>query len=117
MKHMTQKILLALCFVGAASGTSFAMDMNDEIELIRTNIQADRKAIVATNMNLTGTESAAFWPVYNNYQVARNKVNDRKVKLITDYAISYNNMTDVHAKAMPAELLDIEKEKIKIQQS
>jgi hypothetical protein len=88
-----------------------------EIELTRSVIQTKKKIIVATNMPLTEQESEAFWPVYNDYQQALRKVNDRSVKLIEGYARDYLTLTDEKAKEMLNEFLDIESEKVKLKKS
>jgi hypothetical protein len=60
-------------------------------------------------MQLTEGESRAFWPVYNEYVQELRKVNDRRVRLITDYATTYENLTEMQAKAFLKEAVEIEK--------
>ncbi len=89
-------------------------DLNDTFEMIRTVIRAERKAVVANNLQLSGEESQAFWPVYNDYINALTKVNDRRLKLITDYAANYETLTDEQAKSLLTESLDIESAELKL---
>ena len=49
--------------------TLMAADWSD-IALTRADIQKDRQAIVAKFMNLTESQSQAFWPVYRDYRSA-----------------------------------------------
>jgi Spy/CpxP family protein refolding chaperone len=58
----------------------------DEIELTRAVIKAQKKQIIAKNMNLTSDEEDQFWAMYQEYQDKMDTVSDRRVKLITDYA-------------------------------
>jgi len=95
-------------------------DMAGEIELLRSVAQTERKAIVAQAMILTDQESTAFWPVYNDYRAAMAKVNDRLVKVVTDYAAVRNTMTDEQAKTLlndhikfEQDLLNVRKKYIK----
>ena len=37
------------------------------MEILRQKIKADKKLVVAANMNLTEAEAKAFWPVYDAY--------------------------------------------------
>ena len=117
MKRAIQVLLLGFCSIGTVVGTAYAGSINDEIELMRTDIQADRKVIIANTMQFSRQESEIFWPLYNDYQLARNKVSDRKVKVIRDYAEHYDDLSDAQAKAMLAEVLDIEKANIKLKQA
>ena len=72
----------------------------DNGQLVREKLQADKKLAVAQGLALTVAESTAFWPVYNNYQTDQGKVLDRLLGVITDYAGSYQNMTDTTARRL-----------------
>ena len=43
-----------------------------------------RRDIVQANMLLTESESTQFWPLYDQYRAERQKIGDRKVRLISD---------------------------------
>ena len=40
----------------------------DNMQILRDKIRADKKLVVATNMELTESEAKGFWPVYDAYQ-------------------------------------------------
>ena len=67
------------------------------IQLMRQDIRAQRKKIVAANMPLTETEATKFWPLYDRYIGETIKVNDARYALIKEYAQNYSNMTDAQA--------------------
>ena len=47
---------------------SFAQDKRaDNMEILRDKIKADKKLVVATNMELTESEAKNFWPIYDQY--------------------------------------------------
>lgn len=113
--------VVGLFILGLAMGTSvFGQGryelFKDEIKLTRAVIQTERKAIVQENMILSEEERQKFWPLYNHYRAAMSTVNDRKVRLITDYADSYvnRNLSDEKALALLNEFLAIEKDKLKV---
>lgn len=89
-------------------------DLNDEIEMLRSMAQTERKALIAEGMQLSPAESQAFWPVYNDYRAELVKVGDRRVKLITDYAASYETLTDEQAKTLLKQSFDIQDETVRI---
>ena len=95
---------LVLALLAAVSP---AQEINDEIELTRAIIQTQRQAIVTAAMQLSGEESEAFWPLYREYREAMRKVDDRSVKLITDYSESFDTMSDEIAQEMLKEFLGI----------
>jgi hypothetical protein len=83
----------------------------DNMQILRDKIKADKKLLVAANMELTESEAKAFWPVYEQYQQQLANFNQRIVKLIETYAAAYrsNSLTDEEAKRLIGELVAIEK--------
>ena len=67
------------------------------IQLMRQDIRAQRKKIVAASMPLTETEATKFWPVYDRYIAETIKINDVRFALIKEYAANYRNITDAQA--------------------
>ncbi len=82
----------------------------DNMQLLREKIKADKKLLVATNMELTESEAKGFWPVYEEYQKDLAAINQRTVKLIESYAADYrtNTLTDEQAKKLIDEFVAIE---------
>jgi len=70
------------------------------IQLMRQDIRAERKKIVAANMPLTETEATKFWPLYDRYIGETVKVNDARYALLKEYAQNYSNMTDARADSL-----------------
>ena len=62
----------------------------------------------ATGMNFTDKEGAAFWPIYQQYEYERSKLDDRRAAVIKQYTQKYPNLTDAQAKAMADQMLDCE---------
>ena len=85
-----------------------------DVEVTRADIQADRKAVVAANLPLTDAQGAAFWPLYQEYRGEMSKVGDRTIKLVTNYAESYDTLTDVQATTLMTEHLAIQRDIVKI---
>jgi len=82
----------------------------DNMQVLREKIKADKKLLVATNMELTESEAKGFWPVYEEYQKDLAVINQRIVKLIESYAADYrtNTLTDEKAKKLIDEFVAIE---------
>ena len=80
----------------AAAAPSFAQ--NDIIELLRSDIATQKKAIMTQAMSMTEAESEVFWPIYNEYQNELRKIGDERVALIKQYADNYDSMSDEMAK-------------------
>jgi hypothetical protein len=91
----------------------------DNMQIMRDKIKADKKLVVASNMELTESEAKAFWPVYDQYQKDLGAINERIVKMIKSYADAYNakSMTDDGAKKLIAEFVAIEKAEAAMKES
>jgi hypothetical protein len=99
---------------------AFAQDRPaDTMQLVREKVRADKKLLVAQNMGLSESEAKAFWPVYEGYQKDLDRIYERMGKVIGDYAKAYNanTLTDEQARAMNAEVLDIEEAEGKLARS
>lgn len=101
-------LLLALAHPAASQVNPAFADVSDEIEMIRSLVRIERKAAVEQGMQLAPAESQAFWAVYNEYEAERTRVNDRAVKVVTDYAAAYPEVGDARAQALLDESLDAE---------
>lgn len=85
-------------------------DFAPAIAELRQEAGQDRRNIVRANMLLTETESARFWPLYDEYRAERQKIGDRRVRLITDFLAEEHSMSEDEARALATEDFAIEKD-------
>jgi hypothetical protein len=88
-----------------------------DIAADRASIQADRQAIVAEALPLTDDQAKAFWPMFREYRGEMEKLGDRAVNLLLDYAKSFESLTDAQATAMLDEYLAIQRDEAKVKQA
>jgi hypothetical protein len=91
-------------------------DLAGEIELLRSMAQTERQAVVAGNLMLTAQESQGFWPLYNQYRSDVSAVQNKRVKVITDYAAKHQTLTDSDARKLLEEYLDYEAAVLKLRE-
>ena len=91
----------------------------DNMQILRDKINADKKLVVAANMGLTESETKGFWLVYEDYQKDLQKVNERFGKLILDYADAYNKgpIPNETAKKLLGEMLAVEDAELKLKRA
>ena len=65
-----------------------------DLDLLRKDLRAMRKQLIAQNLRLTEDEAAKFWPVYDQYIKELITINDRKFAVIQDYADNWGRMTN-----------------------
>jgi hypothetical protein len=58
------------------------------------------KQIIAANMPLTDAEAQKFWPLYEQYNAEKVKINDDKLLVIKDYAANFEKLTDNQAQTL-----------------
>ena len=116
IKTIAAATIAALCLTGTATA-----QVNDEIgymaadiEAARTLVQTERKILIMREMTLTNDEASAFWPLYDEYNLEVKKIGDLKVKVITDYAVNYDKMTDDLAKELLDESIKYEEQLTKL---
>jgi Spy/CpxP family protein refolding chaperone len=69
-----------------------------DIEMLRADLRAQRKEIMAQNMTLTADEATKFWPIFDQYRRDAIKPNDERWAVIKDYAANYDTMTEAQAQ-------------------
>ena len=111
-------LVLSFLFVGSVQAQE-ATQMN--MEILKEKVKADKKLIVATNMNLTDAEAKNFWPLYDGYQKELEQINQRLITTIKGYADAYNagkgEISDDQAKKLLGEALAVEESEVKLRQS
>jgi len=86
----------------------------DNMDVLREKLRADKKAVVAEVLQLTEGEAKVFWPVYNAYQSDMVTHYDRLLKLLDNYASSYETMTDAQATSLLQQYLGLERDHVAI---
>ena len=79
---------------------------NQDLELLRKDLRAKRKQLIAANLKLTEEEASRFWPVYDQYIKELIAINDKKFALIQDYADNFGRMTNDQSLLFMRQWLD-----------
>lgn len=107
-------ISLPVCAEEKKSGNEDKATSN--MEIIREKIKADKKLLVAANLDLTETEAKAFWPIYDEFQAKLIKSNERIGNLIKKYAENYSIMTAETAQNLLNESIMLEEQRLELKQ-
>lgn len=118
-KEIIKAVVLSalVLFVSGMASAQQGDAPSDNMQILREKIQADKKLLVATYMELTENESKAFWSVYDRYQKDLMALNERAFRNIGDYAANADKMTDDIAKKVVNEHLAIENDRQKLRLS
>lgn len=110
LRKATISTAMMLMTLGSAM-TSVAQDKPaDNMQILRDKIKADKKLVVASNMELTESEAKDFWPIYDQYQKDLQKINQRIANVLEGYAADFRrkSLTDEKAKKLIDEAVAIE---------
>ena len=118
IKTLCAAAMVALLFGPAA----VAQDQSaDNTAIVKEKVRADKKLLVAANMNLTEQEAAAFWPVYEAYQKDLTAMNGRITDAVKRYAEAFQQgsgtISDDLAKKLLDEALAIEADEVDLRKS
>lgn len=86
MKRIILTLLLS-CFVLSIYA------QNSYLEIVRSTIKTEKKALIAEVMQLSDAESIPFWEVYNEYDGKLYKLNTDYFSVVMDFADNFENMS------------------------
>jgi hypothetical protein len=111
----TVALAAALTFPAMAQTAPTASDM----QIFAQKVKADKKLMVALNMQLTDAEAKGFWPIYDAYQRDLEAIDGRLLKTIAAYADAYDTgpVPNETARQLIDQYLAIEQDEAKMDRS
>jgi len=99
-----KNILIAVAALAAFGAPDLshaqATNVTDDTELLISQIQTDKRAVVLSALDLTDAQVAAFTPIYDEYQADMKAQFQRAVEILNKFAANYGSMTDDAAKGI-----------------
>ena len=87
------------------------------MELLRSDIKTKKVAILTEALQLTEEQSAAFWPLYREYDLELSKLGDRRIAQLRSYADNFADLTDEKAKQMADDYFKLEEDRLKLKKN
>jgi hypothetical protein len=115
-KQIFSCLVLGFAFLMANSNalaqreTATGVQVEKDLDLLRRDLRAEKKKLIALNVPLTETEATKFWPVYDEYAAAMKTHYDAFYSVIKDYAANQKTLTDAQAASMVARWSQIQVE-------
>jgi Spy/CpxP family protein refolding chaperone len=109
MKRITLAAFFAVAAMAApiAFGQDKAADFTD-MQALRAAAKSDKHALVASTLNLTGTEAKRFWPIYDTYQRNLDLTSRRRVVALESLLSRDASMTNLAARNVITELMAVD---------
>jgi hypothetical protein len=114
MRTMLSSLVLVLAFTTidtpafAQRETATGIDIDRDVSLLRRDLRANKKKLIALNLSLTEEEATKFWPVYDQYAAEMARHYDEFYALIKDYVANQKTLTDTQASTMMKKWADIQ---------
>ena len=84
-----------------------------DMDALRNALRTDKKAYVASVMQLTDAEAKKFWPVYDAYQRDLNEANQQLALVVKDLAGMSGPINDLQAKQLANRLIAADELEVK----
>ena len=82
---MLRKLFIVSMLLVLPLGAALADGTDTFVELLRSDLRADKKELVSLALDLSGEDSAVFWPIYKEFEAKRTVLGDRMIDLIKRY--------------------------------
>jgi hypothetical protein len=112
-------LMLALPLAAQDKKGAPAKAADSNMQILMDKIKADKKLVVAANMQLNDADGKKFWPIYDSYQKDLDGINKRMAAVIKEYADAYNKqaVTDGVAQKLLPEMMSIEQAEVDLRKS
>jgi hypothetical protein len=112
MKKLFIIAISILCSTAFAQIKSFE---SDYVQMLKKDIQDESRKIVADNLILTDEQAKIFWPIYDEYDAAYDKLVDERVEVIKDYMMHYYGMDGEKGKDLIDKSIDLKEKAVALQ--
>lgn len=92
-----KKLLIAVIGAVLTAFLTPALAQGEDPALLLARVQADKKSVVAKNLNLTPDEAKKFWPLYEKFQRELDVPHREYALAVRDYVSAEKSMTDANA--------------------
>ena len=114
MKRNVAAILFAAAMLAAQS--AWAQDKSADVtdlQALRTAVRTDKKAFVASTMQLTDAEAKKFWPAYDAYQRSLDMTNREKNVTLQGVIGQDKPVSDPYARQIAKDIILAEEAEVK----
>jgi len=97
-------------------GEAREINLRAYTEMLRSDLRAQKVAVITQMMAFTEAEDAAFWPVYREHELELSRLYDERLAAIETYAKTYTSLTPTVADELALKVLDLEARRTALKQ-
>jgi hypothetical protein len=102
---MKKILLFAVGILLMAYTPSIGQTIDEEITIVQQVFGQGKKALIEVSMDLPSSIAPSFWTVYDQYETARLSIARERIKIMSDYLTSYENLGEAEADALASRSL------------
>ena len=76
------------------AGTLFAQSNKEDLDMIQAIFGKEKKAMVASFVQVNASQADAFWKIYDEYETNRKSLGQKRIALLEKYAKNYATLDD-----------------------
>lgn len=111
------KKLIVIAVASLLSAGMFAQSNKEDVDLVQSIFGKGKKEVVQAYMTIPEAQSAKFWTLYDEYETARKKLGQERIKIIEDYATNYDKLDSKKASELVTKKFAFADKYTKLQQS
>lgn len=116
-RYIAPLLFAAAMFATPCAGAEgSAADVTD-MQALRAAVKTDKKAFVASMLDLTDAEAKKFWPLYITYQRALDAASRQRNEVIVDLVGMSKPLSEPYAKNLVKELIAADDTEIRARRS
>ena len=96
------------------SSLLLAQSNKEEIDLFQSVFGMEKKALIAEFIKLEGTQKDAFWTIYDEYEIKRKALGQRRISVLNKYANSYATLDDLTTDEIVKEVIELQSKNDKL---
>jgi hypothetical protein len=87
---------------------------SDVVELLRSDLKTEKKAILTESLAMTEAQSQKFWPLYREFEMELDKLNDARLPLMTELAANNGKLTADKMKDIAGKIFDNDADRLSL---
>ena len=92
-----KKLIIGLFIVLFATHVAYSQSDNADIDMVQALFGKNKTMIIDEYMQLNDKEKNSFWPIYDQYEVKRKKIEREGFLLLKEYSDKYKTLNDAEA--------------------
>lgn len=114
---MMKKLFLFAVALFITASFVQAQSNKEDVDMIQAIFGKEKKAMVASFVQLDASSKDAFWTIYDQYETSRKELGKKRVALLEKYAKNYTTLDDATTDALIKEnqTLQVQTDKLIVQ--